>query len=55
MKKVYFLLMLAICFISLDFSGTRVALFAPFIGGIGLGLAVIEARLVGREEGRNGL
>ena len=52
MKKVYFLLVLAICFITLDFSGTRIALFAPFIGGIGLGTAVIEARLQGRKEGR---
>ena len=52
MKKVYFLLAIAICFITLDFSSTGLTLLAPFIGGIGIGSAVIEARLVGRREGR---
>jgi hypothetical protein len=52
MKKVYLLLAIAICFITLDFSSTGLTLLAPFIGGIGIGTAVIEARLVGRKEGR---
>ena len=51
MKKVFVLLMIAIGFINLDFVNVKMTLLSSFIGGIGLGLAVIEARLVGRKEG----
>ena len=51
MKKVFVLLMIAIGFINLDFVNVKMSLLSSFIGGIGLGLAVIEARLVGRKEG----
>ena len=52
MKKVYALLITAIVFISFDFVNVKMSLLSSFIGGLGLGLAVIEARLVGRKEGR---
>ena len=50
MKKVILLLLIGIGFINLEFVNFKMTLLSSFIGGIGLGLAVIEARLLGRKE-----
>lgn len=52
MKKVFVLLVLSIGFINFEFVNFKMSLLSSFIGGIGLGIAVIEARLLGRKEGR---
>ena len=52
MKKVILLLAIAIGFINLEFINTKMTLLSSFVGGIGIGLAIIEARLLGRKEGR---
>ena len=51
MKKVMLLLVIAIGFINLEFVNTKMTLLSSFVGGIGIGLAIIEARLLGRKEG----
>ena len=53
MKKVIVFLVIGIGFINLEFVNFKMTLLSSFIGGIGLGMAVIEARLSGRNEGRN--
>ena len=55
MKKVIVLLIIGLGFINLEFVNAKMTLLSSFVGGIGLGLAVVEARLLGREEGRNEL
>lgn len=55
MKKVILLLIIGIGFINLEFVNAKMTLLSSFVGGIGLGLAVIEARLLGREEGSDKL
>ena len=53
MKKVIVFLVIGIGFINLEFVNVKMTLLSSFIGGIGIGLALFEARLLGREEGRN--
>tara|TARA_R110000796_G_scaffold202160_3_gene318488 strand:+ start:94 stop:258 length:165 start_codon:yes stop_codon:yes gene_type:complete len=53
MKKVIALLLIGIGFLSMSSANVTIDLLLSFLGGIGVGFAVLEARLVGREEGSN--
>lgn len=55
MKKVIALLLIGIGFMSMSSTNITIDLTLSFLGGCGLGFAVLEARLLGREEGRNEL
>ena len=52
-NSIFWLLVIGIGFINLEFVNVKMTLLSSFVGGIGIGIAVIEARLLGREEGRN--
>ena len=52
MKKVIVLLLIGIGFISMESTNIRVDLLTSFLGGLGIGFAVLEARLLGRKEGQ---
>ncbi len=51
MKKVFALAFIAIGFLSMSSTNVSVDLFLSFMGGVGIGLAIREARKVGQEEG----
>lgn len=52
MKKVIVLLLIGIGFVSMDSSNVTIDLATSFLGGAGIGFAVLEARLLGRKEGQ---
>ena len=51
MKKVIALMLIGIAFISMSSTNVTVDLLTSFLGGLGIGFAVLEARLLGRKEG----
>lgn len=52
MKKVIVLLLIGIGFLSMESTNITVSLLTSFLGGAGIGFAVLEARLLGRKEGQ---
>lgn len=55
MKKVIVLLLIGIGFICMESTNVKFDLLTSFLGGCGVGFAVLEARLLGRKEGREEL
>ena len=51
MKKVMILAFIAIGFLSMSSTNASIELLLSFMGGIGIGFAIREARKVGQEEG----
>ena len=52
MKKVIALLLIGIGFICMESTNIKFDLMTSFLRGLGIGFAVLEARLLGRKEGQ---
>ena len=51
MKKVFILAIIAIGFLSMSSTNASIEVLLSFMGGLGIGFAIREARKVGQQEG----